>query len=83
MQSWSYYPLVYHSAAKREYDIYLCFIEKGLQLINNYGYCGLIVPNKWFTTKVGESIRNLLVDQKAIKYIVDFTYFQVFLGATT
>ncbi|MFM6610385.1 MAG: Eco57I restriction-modification methylase domain-containing protein, partial [Dolichospermum sp.] len=83
LQSWSYYPLVYHSAAKREYDIYLCFIEKGLQLINNYGYCGLIVPNKWFTTKVGESIRNLLVDQKAIKYIVDFTYFQVFLGATT
>lgn len=83
IQSWSYYPLLYQSAAKREYDIYLCFIEKGLQLINNYGYCGLIIPNKWFTTKVGESIRNLLFHQKAIKYIVDFTSFQVFLGATT
>ncbi|MFN7523108.1 MAG: Eco57I restriction-modification methylase domain-containing protein, partial [Aphanizomenon sp.] len=45
IQSWSYYPLVYQSAAKREYDIYLCFIEKGLELINSYGYSGLIIPN--------------------------------------
>jgi type I restriction-modification system DNA methylase subunit len=83
IQSWSYYPLVYQSAAKREYDIYLCFIEKGLELINSYGYSGLIIPNKWFTTRVGESIRNLLFREKAIKSIVDFTSFQVFSDATT
>lgn len=82
-QSWQYYPLAYQAAAKREYDIYLCFIEQSLKLIKNLSYAGLIIPNKWFTTRVGESIRNLLVHQKAIKSMVDFKDFQIFEEATT
>jgi hypothetical protein len=43
----------------------------------------MILPNKWFTTRVGESLRSLLSEQRAVEGIVDFGHFQVFEGVTT
>ncbi len=81
-ETWAYYSKAYQSAAKREFDIYLCFAEAGLKWLNSQGHAGMIVPNKWFTSKVGESLRVLLSQQRAVESIVDFGHFQVFQGVT-
>lgn len=79
-ETWAYYSKAYQSAAKREFDIYLCFAEGGLKWLNSQGHAGMIVPNKWFTTKVGESLRVLLSQQRGVESLVDFGHFQVFQG---
>lgn len=82
-EAWAYYPNAYQAAAKREFDIYLCFAEQGLKSLNSQGHFGMIIPNKWFTTQVGKSLRTLLSERQAINSIVDFGHFQVFAEATT
>jgi len=83
LEAWAYYAHTYRAAAKREFDIYLCFAEQGLSLLNSHGYFGVIMPNKWFTTRVGESLRSLLAGQQVVEHIVDFGHSQVFEGVTT
>ncbi|MCZ6677710.1 MAG: N-6 DNA methylase [Candidatus Poribacteria bacterium] len=80
---WSYYTTVYRTASAREFDIYLCFAEHGLEALKSDGRLGMILPNKWFTTRVGETIRSLLAAKQAVEQIVDFGHFQVFEGTTT
>ena len=82
-EAWSYYAHVYLAAAKREFDIYLCFAEQGLKLLNSRGHFGMIMPNKWFTTRVGESLRSALARRQVVEHVVDFGHFQVFDGVTT
>jgi len=82
-EAWAYYARAYRAAEKREFDIYLCFAEEGLRLLNPHGHFGMIAPNKWFTTRVGESLRSLLCEQQAVERVVDFAYFQVFEEVTT
>jgi len=82
-EAWTYYAHHYYAAAKREFDVYLCFAEQGLGLLNSHGHFGMIMPNKWFTTQVGESLRSLLAERRATQYLVDFGHFQVFEGVTT
>ncbi len=80
---WAYYSRIYQAAAKREFDIYLCFVELAARLLNVNGHSGMILPNKWFTTQVGESLRSLLASRRIAEYIVDFGPFQVFESVTT
>jgi hypothetical protein len=82
-EAWAYYSRIYRAAARREFDIYLCFAEQGLKLLNPQGNFGMIMPNKWFTTRVGESLRSMLSEQGAVEHIVDFGHFQVFEEVTT
>lgn len=81
--SWAYYSPAYRAASKGEYDIYLCFVERGYELLTAAGELGYILPNKWFTTQVGAQLRELLADETALHRIVDFGHFQVFEGVTT
>ncbi len=80
---WKYYKENYESAAKGEYDIYLCFIENGLSLLTETGEFGYIVPNKWFTSQVGENLRSLLVQEGNLEQLVNFGSRQLFEGITT
>jgi hypothetical protein len=82
-KNWAYYPQVYQAAEKREFDIYLCFAEKGLNILNNQGHLGIIIPNKWFTTNVGESLREMLSKKQSVEQILDFGAFQIFENVTT
>jgi hypothetical protein len=81
--TWAYYSKRFQAASTREFDIYLCFAELGLNLLRSDGYSGVIIPNKWFTTRVGESLRSLLSFKQAVRQIVDFGSFQVFEDVTT
>jgi TaqI-like C-terminal specificity domain/Eco57I restriction-modification methylase len=81
--AWRYYPIVYEAAANGEYDIYLCFTQRGFNLLQGSGHSGMVMPNKWFTTSVGTTLRELLGREQAIEHIVDFGFFQVFADVTT
>ena len=78
-----FYKRAYVSASKGNYDIYVVFVEKGLQLLNPNGLLGYILPHKFFNAKYGEPLRGLIADGKHLSKVVHFGDQQVFGGATT
>ena len=80
---WNLYRNTYSVAASREWDIYLIFVEKGLQLLSPEGLLGYILPNKFINSQVGRALRALLAKGKHVRSIAHFGAFQVFTGATT
>jgi type I restriction-modification system DNA methylase subunit len=79
----NFYKKHYKSACKGNYDIYVVFVEKGLELLNKSGYLGYILPHKFFNTEYGEPLRELISKNKNVNSIVHFGDQQVFKGATT
>jgi len=73
----------YRSAASGNFDIYVCFIEHGLQLLNADGFFGYICPHKFFQAEYGRELRKLLTEKKHVRQIVSFGDQQVFTQATT
>jgi type I restriction-modification system DNA methylase subunit len=73
----------YISASSGNFDIYVCFVEKGLSVLRDSGRLGFIVPSKFFQTDYGKPLRELLANKQAIESVVDFSHLQVFDGPTT
>jgi hypothetical protein len=73
----------YQSAASGNFDIYVCFIERGLQLLQRDGWFGYICPNKFFQAEYGRELRKQLVEGKHVRRVVSFGDQQVFPQATT
>jgi type I restriction-modification system DNA methylase subunit len=76
------YKTLFKSAYK-QYDKYFLFLEKGLSLLNNNGYLGYIVPNKFFKVGAGKKLRHLLSSSGHLKRIVSFGANQLFQSKTT
>jgi type I restriction-modification system DNA methylase subunit len=72
----------YRSGASGNFDIYVCFIEHGLELLNADGLFGYICPNKFFQSEYGEETRGLLSEGKNVSRLVNFGHLQVFTQAT-
>lgn len=83
VDSINFFKKKYFSAEFGNYDLYVLFVEKGLDLLNSKGVLGFILPNKFFNTDYGFGLRKLLVKGKNILNIIDFGYHQVFENATT
>ena len=77
-----FYKRNYVSASKGNYDIYVVFVERGLQLLNSEGLLGFILPHKFFNAKYGQPLRGLLANGKHLKKIVHFGAEQVFAATT-
>lgn len=73
----------YKSAAKGNYDIYVAFVERGLQLLNSTGRLGYILPHKFFNAQYGEPLRSLIAAGKHLAGVIHFGDQQVFDNATT
>jgi type I restriction-modification system DNA methylase subunit len=73
----------YRAAASGNFDIYVCFIERGLQLLNANGFFGYICPHKFFQAEYGRELRKSLTEQKQVRQIVSFGDVQIFTQATT
>lgn len=73
----------YLSASSGNFDIYVCFVEKGLSVLRDSGKLGFILPSKFFQTDYGKPLRELLANKESIESIVDFCHLQVFDGPTT
>ncbi len=87
LQEWApfeaeYYKERYKAAASGNYDIYVCFVERGLEVLNHSGKLGFILPHKFFNAKYGEGLRSLIAAGKHLSEVVHFGDQQVFEGAT-
>ncbi|MDL0135149.1 Eco57I restriction-modification methylase domain-containing protein, partial [Halobacterium salinarum] len=71
-----------YNTTRGRFDIYAPFVELGVDLTNtsNLSY---ILPNKFFTRKHGEPLREFLTSTPHLRGILDFGENQVFQGATT
>lgn len=72
-----------YAAATGNYDIYVLFVERALQLLKSGGVFGMILPNKFMQVDYGAGLRKLLSENKFVDRIVSFKEFQVFEAATT
>lgn len=71
-----------YASATGKFDLYYCFIEKGLKFVRQTGGFGLIVPNKFLHTKAAASLRKMLKTTDRFAEILDFGDAQLFAGAT-
>ena len=78
-----YYKGKYKAASKGNYDLYAVFVEQGLNLLNEHGRLGYILPHKFFNAQYGEPLRKLIADGSHLRSIVHFGDQQVFGNATT
>jgi len=88
MKEWApieveFYKKNYVAASKGNYDVYLVFVERGLDLLNEKGLLGFILPHKFFNAKYGQPLRSLIADGRCLDKIVHFGDEQVFENATT
>jgi predicted type IV restriction endonuclease len=82
-QEVEFYKQRYKSASKGNYDIYVVFVEKGLQLLNKNGLLGYILPHKFFNAQYGEPLREIISQGNNLSKIVHFGSQQIFDSATT
>lgn len=78
-----FYKERYVSAQKGNYDIYVVFVEKGLELLNECGRLGYILPHKFFNAQYGAPVRKLIADGCHLADVVHFGDKQIFASATT
>jgi len=78
----AYYKQRYQSAAKGNYDLYVCFVERGLELLHQNGQLAFIQPHKFFNNQYGEPLRGFLSRNRNLRHIVHFGTQQIFPGAT-
>lgn len=88
MKEWApkeveYFSHKYKTAESGNYDIYVVFVEKAIQLLDDTGLFGFILPNKFFQTEYGKNLRHLIYEKKLLREIVNFADQQVFEQATT
>ena len=55
----------------KKFDLYQCFIERGIQLLRPGGVLGMILPNTFLTGSSFEALREYLLTQTTIYELVD------------
>jgi hypothetical protein len=88
MKEWApieveFYKRCYKAASKGNYDIYVVFVERVLQLLNERGRMGFIMPHKFFQAKYGQALREMIAKGNHLGEVVHFGDQQVFAGAST
>ncbi|MGP4714871.1 MULTISPECIES: Eco57I restriction-modification methylase domain-containing protein [unclassified Psychrobacter] len=72
-----YYEKQFESAIGN-YDIYVLFIERSLDLIKETGQVSLILPHKFLISEFGEGVRRLLAEDKLVSSLLHFEEHLVF-----
>lgn len=75
------YAQVYKSATG-SFDLYVCFAELALSIINKKGLANFIMPVKWSNASFGKGFRSVISLNKAAYKIVNFGAYQVFNAST-
>lgn len=79
--SWHVHP--FESTRTGNFDLFLPFIERSLQLLHQDGHLGFIAPSLWTKNEYGEGLRNLVRRGQHLDRWIDFEAFQVFDEAIT
>ena len=72
-----------YNSAKKQYDIYLLFIERGLKSLQSNGHLCFINPIRFFNSDYGEGCRKVIMRESCIKSILDVSQLSVFENAMT
>lgn len=72
-----------YRSARGNYDLYVLFVERALELLRKDGCCGLIVPNKIATLEYAQPCRSLLLKTTTIQHIADLSQSNVFKNVGT
>lgn len=64
--------------ASGAFDIFVCFIDKGLHLLNKNGALGYIFPNKFLIAHYAKKMREVLLNDYTIKEIIDVSECDIF-----
>lgn len=70
-------------SAYKQFDKYFLFIEQGLNLLNDDGLLGYIVPSKFSKVGAGKNLRELLSKNGNLQSLISFGANQVFKDKTT
>lgn len=71
----------YHTATIGNIDLFIPFIELGINLIKEDGVLGYIIPNTFTTGFNSKKLRDWLQQHNYIRRIIDFNHLQVFKDA--
>lgn len=72
-----------YQSAFNKFDLSVIFLEKIIHLLKPDGYAGIIISNKWMTSRYGKRIREMLLNQTWIRTIVDVSNLPIFRGVST
>ena len=70
-------------SADGQYDKYYLFLERGIHLLSENGYLGLIIPNKFLKIKSAENLREYIADERLLSTLINFGSNQIFQNKTT
>ena len=73
---------VNYKSATGSFDLYVCFVELALNIINKRGLVNYIMPIKWSNASFGKGLRSIIADKKAASKIINFGAYQVFNAST-
>ena len=68
----------YSCAKKDNFDKYMLFVERSLQLLKDGGKLGYIIPHKFSKIKAGEGLRDLISKNSYLEKLILFGTLQVF-----
>ncbi len=72
----------YRSSGTFNFDLYLLFVERSIQLLRDGGTAALLIPNRFMTSMPGAQLRMALSGGRLVREIVHFGYHQLFIGRT-
>lgn len=73
----------YEVARNYTIDKYYVFIQRAIELLNNQGRLGYIVPHKFFIVKGGKALRQYIIENSKLSKIIHFGATQVFPERST
>lgn len=73
----------YESTQAGNFDLYLPFIEKGIDLLNEDGRLGYIAPSLWTMNDYGKKLRDYILAGQHLYGWIDFQSHQIFDEAIT
>ncbi|MBS7279614.1 MAG: Eco57I restriction-modification methylase domain-containing protein [Candidatus Freyarchaeota archaeon] len=65
----------------KQYDIYVLFVERGMEILKDRGEFSYIISNKFLITEYGKPLRNLLLKEWNTKAVIDVSNIKVFKEA--
>lgn len=71
-----------YESATGAFDLYVTFVERGLQIIKKDGILNYIMPVKWTNAAFGKGLRTIVSDKYAAYKIINFGAYQVFNAST-
>ncbi|MFX0038093.1 MAG: class I SAM-dependent DNA methyltransferase [Promethearchaeota archaeon] len=72
-----------YKTAYRLFDLSILFIERALELLENNGFLSFLLPNKFLSADYGIKLRLLLLNECAIKEIINMSSLPIFQNTAT